>query len=361
MKRALITGVALGLLVAAATACGDQAPTAPTELASVATAAKPLERASLASAPKLALLANRYNSGETHLIVQSLDSAKPNQPLATFAHVRGGSVQARPLPGGAFAVVLDRERSRDNSFAAVALHLDRQGKLKQLASSVVHASVPHPVDSDRIVIETGNPGPSLTPSEVAAGRLRTDALSVDVVALSTGARRSVHRFNGYATHLCGVLRNEAIVYRVAFGGADLVAVDIDTGSVRTLVERLPAFARDFSVDPSRDALLYSNRSETGGMVVERLDLASGKRRVVHRAQHLTLAPAFLPGGDLTFNRPGAGTLVEVGATSASLVAQLERSRATPFPRLAVVQAATAARLVVPTPADHRVSIVGFMP
>jgi hypothetical protein len=85
-------------------------------------------------------------------------------------------------------------------------------------------------------------------------------------------------WNGYATHLAGILGRELVVYRVGPRGAEIVSVERASGRART-VAPVPPFARDFSIDRKAGALVYSNRDDRdeSTWVVERMDLSTGAR------------------------------------------------------------------------------------
>src|SRR5262249_46230331 len=125
------------------------------------------------------------------------------------------------------------------------------------------------------------PGPWPTQEEARLGRLRTDALAIDSVDPATGAARTLYTARGYTLHLAGETEREIVVYRVAFEGAELVAIDRESARARLVTAPAP-YARDFSV--SRSAIVMSNRAG-GAWTVERIDLTTGaNERLVSAAE-----------------------------------------------------------------------------
>jgi len=289
------------LLGLALVACGDQgeAPGVPsrTEVASNA----------LTAGPKIALLVSAPGSGDTAWVETSTTNAGLPPPLARLSHLADGEVRAALLPDRhALAAIADMERVRDATFGSWLVLLEPSQAPRKLLDHCVHASRPLVLDDGSIVVERGSPGPEPNEEEIAAGALRTDALSVVRLDATTGQQKTLHTFNGYATHLAGQRGNEIVLYRVSFQHADLVAVNSQTGELRTLAPEVPAFARDFSVDGER--LLFTNRLATGWAVVQ-LDLASGAQSTLHPAEGLWALPHAFPGGGLLINDGRGGTVL----------------------------------------------------
>jgi hypothetical protein len=290
-----------GLLGLALAACGERgnAPSDKTET-------RPTPSA-LTAGPKVALLVSAPEGNESAWVETTpLASALP-APLARLSHLAAASVHAALLPHRrALVAVADMERTRDGTFGSWLVVLEANASAKKIIDHCVRASRPVVLGDGGVLVERGQAGPEPSAEEVAAGALRSDELSVARVDVESGQVTTLHAFAGYATHLAGLAGNEVVLYRVAFQHADLVAVDVETGAERTIVEALPAFARDFSVD-GRD-LLFTNRLEQGWAVV-RINLDSGEQATLSAAAGLWALPRAVPGGGLLLNDGRGGTVV----------------------------------------------------
>lgn len=203
--------------------------------------------------------------------------------IAGVPHAKEAVVRGDVLAGGRSVVVVADSEARPltagSSDWSSSLHrVDESGKIALLASGLYHASRPLASVDGAVYVERGANGPWPTREEAALGRLRTDPLHIDAIDPVTGAARTLYSWTGYTLHLAGELGAELIVYRVAFEGADLVAIDRASGNSRLVTALLP-FARDFSVDEKRGALVMSNRDEHDAhlWVIDRIDLTSGAR------------------------------------------------------------------------------------
>lgn len=201
--------------------------------------------------------------------------------IAGVPHAKEAVVRGDVLAGGRSVVVVADSEARPSAGADwnSSLHrVDESGKIALLASGLYHASRPLASVDGAVYVERGANGPWPTREEAAQGRLRTDPLHIDAIDPVTGAARTLYSWTGYTLHLAGELGGELIVYRVAFEGADLVAIDRASGNSRLVTALLP-FARDFSVDEKRGALVMSNRDEHDAhlWVLDRIDLTSGVR------------------------------------------------------------------------------------
>src|SRR5262249_35650711 len=112
--------------------------------------------------------------------------------------------------------------------------------------------------------------------------------------------------------------------RVLQGGADLVAIDPDSGAVRAVAPSLLPFARDFSVDADAGAIVFQERDEHDSRTwtIERVDLATGARQRLHASAGMALAPFAWPGGGAASSPEGRAGLSLLGASRASPSAPL---------------------------------------
>src|SRR5262249_54780888 len=148
-----------------------------------------------------------------------------------------------------------------------------------LARGVYHGSRPLASRDGRIYVERGTPGAWPTPDEARQGRLRTDAITLDAIDPETGAQQTLYASRGYPLHLARELDADSFLYRVAFEGADLLASDRASGAARLVAEVAP-YARDFSVDAARGALVMGNR-DGASWTVERVSVVTGAREVLY--------------------------------------------------------------------------------
>ncbi|UQA57854.1 hypothetical protein [Polyangium aurulentum] len=325
-----------------------------------------------AHGPRVALVATFPGAAHSSLyLVQAGDTANP-APVATFTHLPDAAVRAANLPGTdtVFATA-DTAETRDRSFNASLFRLRPHTPPETLCDRVVHASRPLVTPAGRVFVSRGTAGPELE------RQMRVDHLTIDEIDPGTGASRVVHALDGQLAFLAGWSGGEIVVYRIFAGGADLVGVDPDTGAVRTIVDRLPPFARDFSVDAAGGRLVFQNRHRTDARTweVDEVDLATGRTRALHSGPSMTMAPAVLPGGGIVFNtgsaglRPldaplrvngplGAGVDV-IAATSPDHLAALHTvAGALPVPFLIEVE--TGAASLLPAPKNARIAIAGFV-
>ncbi|MDI3291519.1 hypothetical protein [Polyangium sp. 15x6] len=325
--------------------------------------------------PRVAVLATFPGAEHTSLyLVQAGGGADP-APVATFAHLPDAAVRAAVVPGTPYVLATaDTTPSRDASFNASLFRLRPHAPPEALVDRVVHASRPLVTSAGRIFVSRGRAGTEIE------GRLRVDPLTVDEVDLSTGKTRAVHAEHGHLLFLAGAAGKEIVLYRVLPHHADVVAVDPDTGAVRSIVKNLPPFARDFSIDAGGKKLVFQGRHETDSRtwVVDEIDLASGHARRLFSSPSMTLAPAVLPSGGVLYNPPGRGLstldaeariagplgpgvdLVAAATTDSRWIAALHTqpsSLAIPF----LVDATTGVASALPAPRGSRVTIAGFYP
>ena len=329
-----------------------------------------------ASAPRVALISTVPGARESELRFQPLADTLPVAAVARVPHVADGDARGVVLPGHEVVLAIaDAGLAREPSFGSWLFRLEPGHPARALATSCFHASRPLVTRQGRVFVERGSAGPAPSEDAAKAGMLRVDALEVDEVDPDTGSLRPVHTMSGYTAHLAASTGDEIVLYRVGPQHADLVAVDVDTGGVRTLAAEIPAFARDFSVDEAAHALVYANH-DAAGWLVERLDLATGDRAPLTRSDGMWAAPHVWPGGGLLINdrsgssvsggrgfaRPSAAGFDELSAVSAdSGWAALLHTLPSQFPSPFVVEVSTGAVKPIATPARTRTSIAGFLP
>ena len=332
-----------------------------------------------ASGPFVALLVTRPGAGYTSLLLERAGESSAPAPVARFDHAEGAAVKGAILPGTSVVLaVADTATTRDLSFASSLFRVEPHRPAERLCDGVVHASRPLVTAAGRVFVSRGSAGPEPAAAPKIAGR--EDALSIDEIDPATGAARTVHSFMGYLAFLAGEHGREVLVYRVGAAGADLIGVDQDSGNVRVIAPSILPFARDFSVDPARGAVVFQERDERDSRtwVIDRMDLATGARTRLAASSNLALAPSVWPGGGVAYSPDSRGGITLIGrkmkaihaptgegidqvqATSreGAWVAALH-TRPGELPVAFAIESSTGRTLALPTTAGVRVAIAGF--
>lgn len=288
--------------------------------------------------------------------------------ITTFEHLEG-SVRAALLPDGAVLAAAPLTPGDDRSFDGGLWKLEPSGA-ELLCDALTHASRPLVTPDGRVFVARGTAGEWFTPTE-----MRVDHLTVDEIDPASGVVVTLHRFRGYLVHLAGWHDGRVLVYRVGPNIADLVAIDADSGDLKT-VRKLPPFARDFSVDGDR--LVYRERDDRDSRVwvVETIDLSSGRSQRLHEGPSFSVAPHAWPGGGIALSPEGRGLellgsrdrlhaplgagvdVVRAVSSDGRFVALLhtrEGALDVPF----VVDRRSSSSFRLPVPAGTRVDIAGF--
>lgn len=291
----------IGLLAPFALAFGVSAAVPPEHTPDTSNAPPSQQQA---TAPSVALLLTPPQGETTELVFQQAGSNVSSPAAATLTHVRGGTVKGALLPQGRTVVAIaDVEAARDPSWGAALFRLEEGREPTRLADRVYTSTRPLVLADGRVLVQRGRAGDE--PS-AESDSLRIDEITIDAVDSTSGSITTLHAYSGYLAFLAGALDREAFVYRVGPNGADLVAIDVTTGALRTLVPALLPFARDFSVDGENRAILFTQRDQRSSQVwaVERLDLATGTRTRLLTGPRMALVPHALPGGRVALNPEG---------------------------------------------------------
>lgn len=344
--------------------------------------APPVEaRASVAaSGPLVALLLTRPGAGYTSLTLARAGESSLPTPIARFDHADNAVVKGAILPGTSVVLaVADTAATRDLSFASSLFRVEPHRAAERLCDGVAYASRPLVTAAGRVFVSRGTAGPEPAAAPKLAGR--DDALAIDEIDPATGSARTVHSFAGYLAFLAGEHGREILVYRVGAAGADLIGVDPDTGTARVIAPSLLPFARDFSVDPARGAVVFQERDERDSRtwVIDRLDLATGARTRLAASSSMSLAPSVWPGGGVAYAPDSRGGLALIGremkpihAPTGDGVDQVQalsrdgawvaalHTRPGELPVAFAIEAATGRALAWPTAAGARVAIAGFV-
>jgi len=331
-------------------------------------------------APRVALLATRPGATTPALHLAQLGAADAGEPVATLEHLPDPAIRASVLPGtDVVMAITDVTPGRDLSFNAALFRVQPGAPAARLCDQVVYASRPLVTPVSRIFVTRGVAGPAPAPGADGKLQMRVDALSIDEVDPATGATRVVHTLSGYHLFLAAAWKHELIVYRVTPGGADLVALDPDSGAERKLAELLP-FARSFSLDEPAGALIFQERHEADPRtwVIDRLDLATGARTRLHTSPHIALSPHAWPGGGVAYTPdrrlgltvqgapvsvrapmgPGAAAVQAVAPDGAWLGVLHQEGGALPVPY--ALRSSTGDLAAIPAPPGARVFLAGFV-
>ncbi|WP_437940812.1 hypothetical protein [Sorangium sp. So ce341] len=381
MNRIALPGALLAALSAAGAAVLARGEAPAPALARIGHLLVPAAAAAPAAsaAARVAILATTPGATRTTLHIAAVGGAQAGPALATLQHLDDAVVRARVVPRTPIVVATaDTRPSRDRSFNATLFRVEPHAEPVALCDGVVHASRPLVTADGRVFVSRGAAGPE-PPMDGDLARLRVDALTIDEVDLATGATRTAHRHTGYLAFLAGAWNGELVVYRVSPGSADLVLVNPDSGAARVLAPSIPPFARDFSVDATTGALVFQERHETdpGLWVIDRLDLARGKRARLEVSANSGLAPHAWPGGGLAYTPDRAAGLRVVGASAevrgplgagvdaiqavspdGAWVAALHTNPsafAVPF----AIHAESGEAFAIPAPSGARIAVAGF--
>jgi hypothetical protein len=328
------------------------------------------------TAPVVALLAGEPDATRTHVVLCRPGSNGAPATVGSFEHVRGAVTRGVVLPHSSVVLaVTDVAAMRERSWAGGLIRVEPGQPPRLLVDRVYHATRPLVSDATHVLVQRGVAGSEPTDTK----RLRVDALSIDEIDADTGAVRTLHTWSGYETHLAGMLDREVIVSRVGPGGAELVAIDRDALSVRTIVGSWPAMARDFSVDTQTRELVVQQWTDTPQrqFTVERVDLANGTRKVVGTSRSADMLPQAWPGGATYLHPEGAsaprivGAQVTIQTTDGSMLWMRAQSddaawfaalglRARELPGAWAIRARDGQLLRIPVPHAMRAEVAGFV-
>ncbi|MBW2454957.1 MAG: hypothetical protein JRI68_10615 [Deltaproteobacteria bacterium] len=329
----------------------------------------------LSGAPAVALVATIPGDDASRLYV-----ARPGEPLPPpvleFRHLPSGSVRAEVWSDDPVVLATaPTTPSRDPSFDGGLYRLDPAAGAQLLCDGVVHAARPLITPDGRVFVARGMAGPS----SANPAAVRVDELTIDEVDPLTGVVTPVHHHTGHLAHLAGWHDGRLLVYQVGPGSAEIVAVSPATGKTTVLVASLPAFARDFSVDPVGGQLVYRGRHEDDPRrwVVDTLDLAKGARQRLYEGDSFSLAPHVWPGGGVAINPRrrglqllgsgdglvspmGSGVDLVRGVSQGDRYVALLHTVQGRLPLPFVVDRQTSGVAPVPTPPGTRVAVAGFV-
>lgn len=353
-------------------------------------------------APRVAVLATAPGGNRTDLIFQPLDRADPAPAVARFAHLSGTAVLGAVVPGSTNVLVIaGTEARRDPAFGASMLVLAEGQEAKLITSGVYRGTRPLVLDDGRAFVQRGVEGAEPTEEQVEAGRMRIDHLTIEQIDLQGGASKVVSEFDGYIAFIAGALQHEIFVYRVGPEGADIIGIDADSGRERTIQRPLAPYARDFSVDAQRQALLFTNADENnpGTWIAQRLSVpppapaepvvppksriaVTGRVERLAAARHPSLAPTAWTDRQVAVSRdlsglqimrpPGPGPDKIPLDAGADIVREFFTVRQATFalaihqvagelPQPVVIQTKTLDVQKVPVPTGARVDVAGVLP
>lgn len=321
--------------------------------------------------PTVAIFATQPFAGSTSLYLARAGESAVSLPVASFPHLPGAVVRAVVLPGtDAVLATAATAETRDASFNTSLFRVDPHNGSTLLCDRVVHESRALVTPAGRVFVARGVAGPALE------GALRVDALTIDELDPFTGHARTVHAYAGYLAFLAAAIEGDLLVYRVGPAGADLVRVDPDTFEERHVLASMPPFARDFSLNPAKNALVFQERDEADShlWVIDQLDLSTGARSRLATGPNPTLSPYALPDGRILYN-PDTGGLRVLGHKGAIAplgpgvdVVEAEQggwiaarhTASGQLPQAFVLDVATGRAAALAAPPGTRVAVAGFM-
>jgi hypothetical protein len=220
--------------------------------------------------------------------VSIVEATGARRTIAELEAPHEASLRAATGPNGFVFLDVDRWVRGDLSFAGALVAVREGAKPVELATDVVHGSTPLPLPDGRVLVSRGVAGPA------SDGASRVDDLRVDAIDPSNGAVLTIATHTGYLLFLAGASGSEVLLYRVGIGGADIVAARLDGDHAeRTIAENVPPFARDFSVDPIDERLVYVNR-RGADWVTTALDLRTGEDISLVAGSFMPMIPRALP-------------------------------------------------------------------
>lgn len=262
-------------------------------LVAVATAdpGKSRARTPAASAPARPALVVVSSDGAVDLV----EPGGETRALARLDVAAGASIRGVTAPGGRVFLDVDVRTKGDLSFAGALVAVREGAPPTELVRDVVHASTPMVLPDGRVLVSRGVAG---APS---GGASRVDALRVDAVDPASGSVETIATYEGYLLFLAGIAEKDVLLYRVGVDGADLAAVSLaDPAHPTRVLRTVPPYARDFSVDPIDNRLVYVTRADAtlpGAWTVSALDLDDGSSGELLRSPTMAMIPKALPFAD----------------------------------------------------------------
>jgi hypothetical protein len=241
--------------------------------------------------------------------------------VATVERAPGTPLTAAAIAGtDLVAVVASPRRARDVTWSGALIVVSPGREPRPLLADVHAGGTPVAAPAGILYVVRGKAGAERNPADKSPG-YRRDKLELVAVDARSGAARVVTTDFGDALFLIGLLGEDLVAYRVGAAGAaaeqsrrapaaaEIVAVNVRSGTTRTLLSPAPAFARDFSLDALAQKLWFTARlgSDAPGdgeddrrWGVHGLDLASGKLTVVATGPSMGLTPHGFPGGEVAY-------------------------------------------------------------
>jgi len=271
----------------------------------------PLVLALLAASPDVAVLSTRPGDGFTELRFQKPGAAELSPAVARFDHLDDATALGALIPNTRKVLATATVLPGDASFASALMLLEAGQPTRVLADQVAVANRPFVTSTGRIFIQRGVAGASVTPNlpgpKPRNAQLRVDALRIDEIRLDAEPR-TVFSTQGYTAFIAGINGMELIVYRVTPSDAQLVAINVDTLTQRTLA-RLEPLARDFVVDETAHRVVFTlGESATRSWHVVSVDLRTGDLTTLTTGILPSLLP-FVLDGRVAFSAGANGGLL----------------------------------------------------
>jgi hypothetical protein len=284
------------------------------------------------SIPAVVTLEGPADVGETRVRLRRFGTQEPLRELGIVRHAadsaRRGAIYTHH--GRTVVLVTAQIRPLSGHTYESQLFAVENGTTRPLVDGISNASVPIVTERGTVLVSRGTDGvdPDTLPSAMGRGlRERVDQLTIEAVDIDTGRTRTVFRGEGQIAWLgCALRDDNVLVYHVTSDGAFLRVIDASSGSARTIMGPMPALARDFSYDRTRDEVTFVRAAAIGSDEYEVVTIAAngGAPRVRVRAASDHLMPRVLRDGAIAFSPaqdPGLAILPR-DASSARLLAPL---------------------------------------
>jgi hypothetical protein len=274
-----------------------------------------------ARAPWVVTLEGEDEHTETRVRLRRFDAQGATRELGVVRHAehagRRGAVWTRG-PRVAVLVTAAVTPPSHRTYAS-RLFILEGGTTRPLVDGLAHHTPPLVTSGGLILVQRGREGPP--PPEDARGlREREDELAIEAIDPDTGAARTVFRSLGQTAWLgCALREDRVALYHVTSEGAFVRLLDARTGATRSILGPIPALARDFSCDVSRDEVTFARAAAVGSDVYEVVTLAvsDGALRVRHRGPNEHFMPRVLSDGTIALSPeqdPGLALILREGGS-----------------------------------------------
>lgn len=237
---------------------------------------------------------------------------------AMVPHLADGTVKGAVLPDHRSAVVIaETVPTRDRSWNSTLSVVKSDGQIRALVDRVYAGTRPFVTADGKVLVTRGVAGVEPEPQKGFQQPLRIDAQTIEAVDPVSGESRVLWRGAGYLAFIAAVSDRDAFFYDVGPSASALRAIELRTGSVRTLASDL-GIARDFTLSADQRALVFTQhaRGTTDEWQVVKFPLGGGAPQVLAARPFMALFPVSLKSG-VAFNEGQVRGLSVLTDTDAS--------------------------------------------